>query len=43
VIAVAMALLVWVFLSATSSGVGAKDANPDADAAVVHDDAGNVR
>ena len=42
VIAVTMALLVWVFPSATSSGVGAKDANPNAGAAIVHDDAGNM-
>jgi hypothetical protein len=41
VIVAAMALLVWVFPPATS-GVGAQDANPNAGAAVVHDDAGNV-
>ena len=46
VIAAAMALLVWAFPPA-SSGDGAQDANPNAGAAagaaVVHDDAGNVR
>jgi hypothetical protein len=41
VIAAAMALLVWAFLPA-SSGDGAQDANPNAGAAVVHDDAGNM-
>ena len=41
VIVAAMALLVWAFPPA-SSGDGAKDANPNAGAAVVHDDAGNM-
>ena len=46
VIAAAMALLVWVYPPATSSGDGAHDANPNAGAAastaVIHDDAGNL-
>jgi hypothetical protein len=41
VIVAAMALLVWAFPPA-SSGDGAQDANPNAGAAVVHDDAGNM-
>ena len=41
VIGVALVLVVWVFPLA-SGGVGAQDANPNAGAAVVHDDAGNM-
>jgi hypothetical protein len=41
VIAAAMALLMWGFSPATS-GVGAQDANPNAGAAIVHDDAANM-
>jgi hypothetical protein len=41
VIVAAMALLVWAFPPA-SSGDGAQDANPNAGAAIIHDDAGNM-
>ncbi len=41
VIGVALALVVWVFPLA-GGGVGTQDADPNAAAAVVHDDAGNM-
>ena len=41
VIGVALALVVWVFPLA-GGGVGVQDANPNAGAAVMHDDAGNM-
>ena len=44
VIAVVVALQVWVVPPATTSGVGAEAASPKAGAgsAIIHDDAGNM-